>query len=293
MDFQKNLPDIDRRIKIVSVFSVVILAGLIATATSPLLNQDQAYTEKLDRTSGGQAGDIAYDVPASGEQNLAGSADSSSSDGSDRKVITTVRTTLKISKVDSAMQIIRSEVQSYNGFIESSSITKDSGNTGRMTVAVPADDLSEFESSLNDKWEVKSRNVDREDVTDSYNELETEIESLKTEHDRLQELINQTDDVENLIRLQERMSQVRSQINYKQQRIDRMDENIEYSKVHITLEGPQTFESRFELRETLSEAYNALFESVKILIVGTAYMIPVAFLYGVYRILMRVRKRWL
>jgi hypothetical protein len=293
MGFQKNLPEIDRRIKIVSVFSVVILAGLITTATSPLLNQDQAYTEKPDRTSGGQAGGIAYDVPASGEQNLADSADSSSSDGSDRKVITTVRTTLKVSKVDSAMQIIRSEVRSYNGFIESSSITKDSGNTGSMTVAVPSDDLSEFESSLNDKWEVKSRNVDREDVTDSYNELETEIESLKTEHDRLQELINQTDDVENLIRLQERMSQVRSQINYKQQRLDRMDENIEYSKVHIALEGPQTFESRFELRETLSEAYNALFESVKILIVGTAYMIPVAMIYGAYRILMRVRKRWL
>lgn len=291
MEFKKNIPEIDTRIKIISVFSFVIIAGLIATTTSPLLNQDQAYTERLDNPSGGSAGGYAYNTPSTSEQDARDSTGSSGSDGPDRKVITTVRTTLKVSKVDSAMQVIRSDVQSYNGFVESSSITRDSGNTGSMTVAVPADDLSEFESSLNDKWEVRSRNVDREDVTDSYNELETEIESLKTEHDRLQDLINQTDDVENLIRLQERMSQVRSQINYKQQRIDRMDENIEYSKVHITLEGPQSFKSRFELRETLSNAYSALFESVKILIIGTAYMIPIAFLYGVYRISMRVKRR--
>jgi predicted nucleic acid-binding Zn-ribbon protein len=145
-------------------------------------------------------------------------------------------------------------------------------------------------NQVEDNWKVDSRNVDREDVTDSYNQLETEIESLKTEHQRLKELINQTDDVENLIRLQERMSQVRSQINYKQERLDRMDENIEYSKVHITLEGPQSFESKFELRETLSDAYSALFDSVKLIIVGTAYLLPVAAIYGIYRIGIRVKR---
>ena len=121
--------------------------------------------------------------------------------------------------------------------------------------------------------------------------METEINSLKAEHQRLQELINQTDDVENLIRLQERMSEVRSQINYKQQRLDRLKEDIQYSKVHLTLEGPQSFESRFEIRETLSEAYSAVFKSVKLIILGVAYLLPVAALYGIYRLARLIKER--
>jgi hypothetical protein len=284
MDFKQQIPEIDTKIKVVSVLSVVLITGFLATNTPTL--QDHSQAQKLDKPAGSSG--LAYNAPVRAEGDSG--SQSGTDSGSSRKVITTVRTTLKVSNVDSAMKLIESEVNSYNGFIESSSIDSGSDNTGRMTVAVPAEDLEEFESGLEDNWKVDSRNVDREDVTDSYNQLETEIESLKTEHQRLKELINQTDDVENLIRLQERMSQVRSQINYKQERLDRMDENIEYSKVHITLEGPQSFESKFELRETLSDAYSALFDSVKLIIVGTAYLLPVAAIYGIYRIGIRVKR---
>lgn len=283
MELKKRIPEVSQNMKIVSILSFVLVVGFLAT--NPPALQDNSQVQTFDRPAGSSGG-ASYDAPARTESEGGGQPGA----GSDRKVITTVRTTLKVSDVGSAMKSIESDVRSYNGFIESSSIDTGSENTGSMTVAVPADDLEEFEAGLEDSRDVESRNVDREDVTDSYNQLETEIESLKTEHQRLRELINQTDDVENLIKLQERMSQVRSQINYKQDRLDRLSEDIEYSKVHITLEGPKSFESRFELRETLSDAYSALFDSVKLIIVGTAYLVPVAFLYGAYRIGIRVKR---
>lgn len=274
------------RAKIFSLTIIILAAGFIGS-NLPVLQGSSGH-QAYDRGLEGQATSaLGYNTDVASS----GAADSASPGSrSDRKIITTVRMTLDVSSVSSAMTLIESDVDSYNGFIESSSISRGEGNTGRMTVAVPSEDLDRFESGISDSWEVESRDVDREDVTDSYNELEAEIESLRTEYSRLQELINQTDDVENLIKIQERMSEVRGKIDYKQQRIERMDENIEYSKVHITLEGPKTFESRFGLRDTLSSAYSALFRSLELMILGGAYLLPVAALYGLYRLVVRLKE---
>lgn len=288
MELKQYIPEFDNRIKIAAALSIVLLTGFIATNIGS--TQSHNYKEKLD--SSGNIG-ASYDAPARTEEDAGDAARSRdiSSQQNDRKVITTVRTTIKVDKVESAMQQVSSNAESLDGFIESSSVSQDREKRGSMTIAIPEENLSEFENSLEDNWRLESRDIDRDDVTDSYNELETEIESLKAEHQRLKELINQTDDVENLIRLQERMSEVRSQINYKQQRLDRLEDDIQYSKVHLTLEGPQSFKSQFEIQETLSDAYSAVFESVKLIIIGVAYLLPLGVLYGVYRLAVRVKDR--
>lgn len=281
MDFPENVSDIDRRILAFTVVAAVMVTGLVASNSFSLIGSGGEDFGMQDSTS-----QLSYESPVRAESDgraSSGSDQDTGSSGSGRKVITTVRTTLKVSDVESAMSSVESTVGSMDGFVESSSVSRDSSNRGTMSVSVPAKDLSEFESSLEEGWKVESRDVDRRDVTDSYSEIETELESLRTEHRRLRELINQTDDVENLISLQERMSDVRSRINYNQQRLDRMDQDIEYSTVHISFEGPQTFESRFDFRDTLSDAYSAVFKSLKIIIIGTAYLIPLAVLYGIYR----------
>lgn len=281
MEFLDNVSDIDRRILAFTVVAAVMVTGLVASNSFSLIGSGGEDFGMQDSTS-----QLSYDSPVRAESDgraSSGSDQDTGSSGSGRKVITTVRTTLKVSDVESAMNSVESTVGSMDGFIESSSVSKDSSNRGTMSVSVPAEDLSEFESSLEEGWKVESRDVVRRDVTDSYSEIETELESLRTEHRRLRELINQTDDVENLISLQERMSEVRSRINYNQQRLYRMDQDIEYSTVHITFEGPQTFKSRFDFRDTLSDAYSAVFRSLKIIIIGTAYLIPLAVLYGIYR----------
>ncbi|PSH00253.1 MAG: hypothetical protein BRC28_00440 [Nanohaloarchaea archaeon SW_4_43_9] len=287
MDLKQRISKLDNRVKIASVLTLVVVVGFLASNAPGL--QEYSGQQKLSQSA---SSDLAYDAPTRTEAGGGGdtreSADSSSSE---RKIVTTVRTTLKVSNVGSAINSVTSSANSLGGFIESSSVNQDRENRGRITAAVPEENLSKFESDLESNWQIKSRNVNRDDVTDSYNKLETEINSLKAEHQRLQELINQTDDVENLIRLQERMSEVRSQINYKQQRLDRLEEDIQYSKVHLTLEGPQSFESRFEIRETLSEAYSAVFESVKLIILGVAYLLPVAALYGIYRLARLIKER--
>lgn len=277
MDIKKRLSGLDNSTKIVAGLLILLLTGFVSTTVNDLGASGQHYEA---------SGDVVRQTATSAD-----AAETSSGSSTSQKIITTVQMTLKVDDVDAAMNDVESEVRSMNGFVESSSRSKGGSNRGMMTVAVPEDRLSEFEEDVEGSYRIESRNVDRTDVTDNYNELETEIESLRTEHQRLRELINRTDEVETLIKIQERLSQVRSQINYKQQRLDRLEEDISYSKVYITFEGPESFESRFDLRQTFTEAYQAVFDSFKLIVIGAAYLLPFAAIYGLYRLIRRVKDR--
>jgi hypothetical protein len=279
MQLPEQHSDVESRIKIPVALAVLLLVGFTASSidSGPELMSGEPRVESLDRAQNQK-------LAASGDSEGRGSA-------TGRKIVTTYRMTLRVSNVDAAMQNIESEVGTRGGFVESSSRSQDRENSRSLTVSIPANISGVYENDLESRYDVKSSDVDREEVTDSYSELEAEIESLETEYQRLNELINQTDDVDTLIQLQERLSTVRSRLNYNQQRLDRLQEDIEYSTFHITLEGPQSFESRFDIHETFSDAYTAVFDSFRFMILGAAYIVPFALIYGVYRAAIRLRER--
>jgi len=209
---------------------------------------------------------------------------STTSGSSEQKIVTTVRTTLKVKDVAEAQDGVRQQVNQYNGFIESSSIDQRNEVSGRMTVAVPDENLSEFTSGLENSYEVKSQSSDRTDVTDRYNELEAELDSKKQEMQQLEQLMNRSENVSDLVEIQERMSELRSRINFLQKQLDDLDERVTYSKVYITFEGPELLKASFDLKETFFQAYRAIFESVRLMILGAAYLLPFLVVIGLYKV---------
>ncbi|MFB6208936.1 MAG: DUF4349 domain-containing protein [Candidatus Nanohaloarchaea archaeon] len=280
MKVKKKFQEMDRRFRIFGLLAVVLAAGLIASSFSG-----------MSQAASGDAREYSSDrdaVALSGSGGREKQSDSASPSG--EKIVTTVRATLKVGDVESSMEKISSAVEDYGGFVESSSIERDRENRGSMTVKVPDSNLSEFEKNL-ERWKIRSKNVDRRDVSDSYSELEAEIESLRKEQRRLEELMNRTKKVKTLIKLQERMSEIRSRLDYKTQRFEELKEDVQYSRFYIDLEGPQGFQSRFDLRETFSDAYRGLFKGIRLMIVGGAYIVPFAAIYLLYRLVLRLKRR--
>lgn len=277
-----RINDLDQNYKIGVALLLALGIGLVASSlqSSPLLdggNSQTAYkgqTEDLALSRG--IADTTMPGPGAGSGIDPGS--------SDRKVVTTVRTTLKVDDVATAQESTEELVNEYNGFIESSSIDKRNEVSGRMTVAIPAENLSSFMSGLESSYRVESQNSDRTDVTDRYNELEAELEAKQQEMQQLEELMNRAENVSDLVEIQERMSELRSRINYLQKQLDNLDERVEYSTVHITFEGPELLKASFDLQETFFQAYRAIFESVRLMILGAAYLIPFLVVIGLYKV---------
>lgn len=287
MKLPDSFSDLDNRIKIPAALAVLLIVGFAASNIG--LMSSPSYSGGVEPALDPQS--ASMDLAESDRKGSSGAGERAESGSSDNRVVTTYRMTLGVSNVDTAMEDIEAGVRARGGFVESSSRSQDRENRGRLVVSVPANVSGAYENDLENRYEVKSKDVDREDVTETYNELEAEIESLETEYQRLNELINQTDDVETLIRLQERLSEVRSRLDYREQRLESLDEDVEYSTFHIEMESPQDFASRFNLRETLSDAYSAVFDSFRLIIIGTAYLVPFALIYATYRAAIRAKDR--
>lgn len=282
MEALDRIKDLDQNYKIGLVLLGALVVGLAASSfqNAPLMSADTPQT-----SYNGQTKDLAFSRGIA-DSSMPGPGEESGIDpgSSDRKVVTTVRTTLKVDDVATAQESTRQLIDDYNGFIESSSINKRNEVSGRMTVAVPAENLSEFMSGLESNYRVESQNSDRTDVTDRYNEVEAELNSKQQEMRQLEDLMNRSESVSDLVEIQERMSELRSRINYLQKQLDNLDERVDYSTVHITFEGPELLKASFDIRETFFQAYRAIFESVRLMIVGAAYLLPFAAIIGLYKV---------
>lgn len=272
-----HLKGLNQNYKVGIALLGTLLVGILASSfhSTPFsVNTVSAQTEDLALSRG--IADSSMPGPGGGSGIDPGS--------SDRKVVTTVRTTLKVDDVATAQESTQQLVDDYNGFIESSSIDKRSEISGRMTVAVPAENLSGFMSGLESNYKVKSKNTDRTDVTDRYNELEAELNSKQQEMQQLEDLMNRSENVSDLVEIQERMSELRSRIDYLQKQLDNLDERVDYSTVHITFEGPELLKASFDIQETFFDAYRAIFESIRLMILGAAYLLPFAAIIGLYKL---------
>lgn len=276
-----RLKSLDQNYKIGAVLLAALLIGMVANTFhfGPSLGSNSGNAEYQGQTDLAMSRGVA-------DRAMPETRDTSP-ESSDRKIVTTVRTALKVKDVSIAQEETRQLVERYNGFVESSSIDQRNEVSGRMTVAIPDENLSEFTSGIESRYRVESQSSDRTDVTDRYNELEAELESKQQEMDQLRELMNRSENVGELVKIQERMSELRSRINFLQKQIEDLDERVTYSKVYLTFEGPELLKASFDLRKTLLDAYRAVFESIRLMIIGAAYLLPFALLIGLYRVVKR------
>lgn len=277
-----RVKNVDQRFKIGLTLLLVLTVGLIASTLQagthmPTDSTDVVYHTReadMEASAGfaGSSGSLTHDKVTTQDES------------STRKIVTTVRTTLRVEDVSTAQEAVRRQVEEYNGFIKSTSIDQRNEVSGRMTVAVPDENLSEFTSGLESSYRVESQSSDRTDVTDRYNELEAELESKKKEMRQLEELMNRSESVSELVKIQDRMSELRSRINFLQKQLEDLDERVTYSKVYITFEGPELLKAEFDLRKTLFDAYRGVFQSIRLMILGAAYLLPFAVLVGLYKL---------
>lgn len=201
-------------------------------------------------------------------------ADSSGST-SDRKIIKTVDLNTETKTFDESIEWLKSYVASFDGIIDSSYV--DSGNindknyrkNANFNVRIPATKLDSFLSKVGDKLNVTFRQENISDITDEYSDTESRLKSLKIEEESLNAMLKKAKTVEEMIKVEDKLSSVRTEIENITRRLNRFDKQITYSTVHINisevkdLTEPQVPEDDFsketlikQLRKNFTEAKN-------------------------------------
>lgn len=157
-----------------------------------------------------------------------------------RKIIKNADLSMETLTFEDFLKELDAHILACGGYIEASSVNGNTGNKKRLriaeyTVRVPAQNLERFLELVGEKSNVTHKHIYTNDVTMSYMDIESRLTALRTEYDQLLKLLEKAELIEDIITLQERLSEVNYRIESYESQKRSYDDLITYSTVNIYL----------------------------------------------------------
>jgi hypothetical protein len=216
-----------------------------------------------------------------------------------RKIIRNAELHLETMEYKSALEKIPALAEQSGGYIESSSSdgislyeksnTRPSRRSASFTVRIPADNLDSFITSLSTEFNLLNKFENSSDISDRYYDTQAHLSNLQIQEKRLLELLEQAGKLGDLLEIEKELADVRYQIETLTATIKRMDSQVSYSTVTISLEEvveykevtapPRTFGDR--LAETFKDSWNNFLNVCENVLFTIIYVAPLVLLIAV------------
>ena len=306
-----------------SILAILIAALLVLTvftgcaanskmAPAAPASMDSSY---YDSTQEAAAAETPMEAPAEPEEEFAydtvatteagsGAAETPEPDDSvadyTAKIIYTASVSIETTEFDKAVAALESQVQKIGGFVESSNVTGDTqynsdGTTSIVnrwayyTVRIPCEQFEAFLHETEGFGNVISTSRDAQNVTSAYTDYEARLSSLNTQEERLLDMLSKSEDVETLIALEQRLSDVRYEIESIERSLRNYDMQIRYSTVELDLREVEVYTPTVPVRRTfgqklsdsLSDGWTGFARGVQNVILSLASALPALVLLAV------------
>lgn len=232
-----------KKVVLYLITSVIIAGSLCACGggggNSSKMSEAPAMAEETAYYS-----DDMYDSmeaeEAVSEAGGANAVDDSTVENSSRKIIKNVNLEAETEEFDSFIANVDAKVRALGGYMEDTNISGRSINASKsnlrhanLTARIPSNNLDSFVTNVADISNITNKSESAEDVTLSYADTEAHIKSLRTEQERLDQLLLQADDIETIIAIESRITDVRYELESYESRLRAMDNKVDYSTVYI------------------------------------------------------------
>ena len=154
----------------------------------------------------------------------------------DRFVIATANYTIQTKTYDAFTAALNADLKTMGGYTNSfDEWNYDSDRSANIVARVPAQKLDTFLESLEKNGTVINRSRDRADVTDEMIDTGSKKEALKNEETALLGILEKARTVEDIIRVQDRLSNVRADLEAYSRKLQSLQNQVSYSTVTIEL----------------------------------------------------------
>jgi uncharacterized protein YceK len=278
------------------VVMMLLLAGILVSGCASVY-EEKGYSQSADLAVEDYDDSYARNT-AMGEAEYADSGGASTA-SVDRKTITTVDMTIQVSDAADGVDEISNMAVASGGYVSSSSI-RDSyydsheGKEGYITVRVPESEYSSFLENVGELGEVTRESVSAQDVTEEYIDVSARLDNLERQEARLQEILNMTETVEDVLAVEKELERVRGEIESLTGRLNYLDDRIEFSTINIRVTEPRPITRSWGIRDAISESVNGFISMVNALIILVGYLLPlviVLIFFGGAGLLIRRRLR--
>lgn len=232
------------------VMAAALLLGLLGGCGSKNLSMepDTARSDMYAEDS------ISYETAMAAPAGMSGAgsnAESAADTASiplpeNRKWVITMSLTAETENLTDAMGLLAEKIQASGGYVESQSISGTAVNSGRspsayITVRIPAEQLDSFVEDVSGMTNVVSSSRYVEDITLRYTDTEGRVKALKTEEARLLELMEQAETMSDLLEIEERLTEVRYQLENYTSTLRLYDNQVDYATLDLTLREVEKF----------------------------------------------------
>ena len=162
--------------------------------------------------------------------------DSESAAESGRYVIAQANITLQTKQYESFNKDILAKLKEFEGYVENKTEENfDGGRLENFVLKVPADKLDEFLEWTEKNATVISSDISKTDVTDELIETGSRKKALEAEETALLAILEKAKTIDEIIRVQDRISTVRSELESYSLKLQKLNNQVKYSTVYINL----------------------------------------------------------
>lgn len=208
-----------------------------------------------------------------------------------RKLIRTVSLSLETKEFDSVLTNLSTKTTELGGYIETSSVNGNSYSHhstryANYVIRIPADKLNEFVEVVSELGNVTQKNESVEDVTLRYIDVESHKKALETEQERLLELLSKAENMEEILTIESKLSDIRYEIENYESQLKTMDNQIDYSTVSVYIDEVErvtdTGEKGFfeEIKERFGNSLYIVARGIRGLVIGILGSLPILIVCG-------------
>ncbi|MDD2392599.1 MAG: DUF4349 domain-containing protein [Eubacteriales bacterium] len=276
------------RILIILTVSLMMLLTLIScSAVNSGLQKDENTTIKESRNATG------YNNYEEAAEQDSSKTETTNASLTTRKMIFTAAMDIETLDYEKSITDFEALVEEYEGFIQDSRIESSTGINTRKSlrtavyrVRIPSTKLSTFRKAAGDIGTITLNDLSGDDVTDSYYDTQARLEALQVQEERLLALLEKAEELKDIIDLEDRLSQLRYEIETLTGSLNKWDALVEMSTVNVeitevaslTEPDPETFGQ--QISKMFTDSVNALTETLKQLVIALVAILPFLVVFG-------------
>ena len=231
--------------KILSVFLCAVLIAMLLcgcggsskTESAPHMDAAKAGGSSASYAANGSVGwtmDEAAEAPMAMEPKA--ESQTGSSLPANVKLIYRANIDMESTEFDKALDGLNELVERMGGYYENSELNNYSTyRRGYYVVRLPAENFEAFLSAVGELCQVNNLSRSAEDISEYYYDTESRLATQQTKLARLQDLLRQAEDMEDIITLESAISETELVIEQLTGTLRKYDSLVGYSTVNISL----------------------------------------------------------
>ena len=275
--------------KVEAFFIAVMLVMMTAGCGN---SSKMAVEERATVSSGAELdGEYSWDTDETADTGVTSENGLEAQVENGRKLIRTVSLSLETKEFDSVLTNLSTKTTELGGYIETSSVNGNSYSHhstryASYVIRIPADKLNEFVEVVSELGNVTQKNESVEDVTLRYIDVESHKKALETEQERLLELLSKAENMEEILTIESKLSDIRYEIENYESQLKTMDNRIDYSPVSVYVDEVErvtdTGEKGFfeEIKERFGNSLYVVARGIRGLVIGILGSLPILIVCG-------------